>query len=170
MRSRNTFGIQFIIRIPKNNENELAMVYARVTVNGKRTEISLKSKVLPKDWDVAKEKAKGKREEILKLNNHIEIIRSQVTDSYQQLVQQKEEVTVAKVKSIFLGEEKSHNTIVQLLEYHKMVEGIKLAEGTLKNYRTTERYLKKFIKKKYKSTDVRIEEVNFRFISEFEYF
>ena len=46
MKSRNTFGIQFVIRLPKQKKDETAAVYARITVNGRRTEVSLKTKVL----------------------------------------------------------------------------------------------------------------------------
>jgi len=48
MKSTNTFGIQFIIRLPRNENNLQALVYARITVNGRRAEISLKQKVDPK--------------------------------------------------------------------------------------------------------------------------
>ena len=72
MKSRNTFGIQFVLRLPKNKKDETATVYARITVNGRRTEISLKSKVSINNWDEVKGRAKGKRQEIVKLNSHME--------------------------------------------------------------------------------------------------
>lgn len=56
MRTTNTFGIQFVLRLPKNKIDEMATVYARITVNGRRTEISLKSKVSIKNWDEGKSK------------------------------------------------------------------------------------------------------------------
>lgn len=58
MKKMNTFGIQFVIRLPKQQKSEMATVYARITVNGRRSEISLKSKVSSKAWDEAKGKAK----------------------------------------------------------------------------------------------------------------
>ncbi len=45
MKSTNTFGIQFIIRVPKNEKATEAAVYARITVNGRRSEVSLKKKL-----------------------------------------------------------------------------------------------------------------------------
>lgn len=68
MKSTNTFGIQFIIRIPKNEKATEATVYARITVNGRRSEVSLKKKIDPKFWDEAKGRAKGKRDESASLN------------------------------------------------------------------------------------------------------
>ena len=85
MKSRNTFGIHFVVRIPKQQKNGMATVYARIAVNGRRSEISLKKKVAPKDWDETKGKAKGKREEIQKLNSHIERVRTLIADAYHEI-------------------------------------------------------------------------------------
>jgi hypothetical protein len=64
IKSKNTFGIQFVLRLPKNKKDEMATVYTRITVNGRRTEISVKSKVSGNNWDEVKGRAKGKRPEI----------------------------------------------------------------------------------------------------------
>jgi hypothetical protein len=76
MRSSNTFGIQFVIRLSKQQKNDPATVFARISVNGRRCEISLKRKVDPKSWDEAKGKARGTKEEIRTLNEHIERVRT----------------------------------------------------------------------------------------------
>lgn len=41
MKSTSTFGIHFIIRVPGKTKNTDAGIYARVTVNGRRTEMEL---------------------------------------------------------------------------------------------------------------------------------
>lgn len=53
----NTFGIHFVIRVTKQQKNEMGAVFARISVNGRKSEISLKAKVLPKNWDVATRKS-----------------------------------------------------------------------------------------------------------------
>src|SRR5690554_1305424 len=146
MRTTNTFGIHFIIRVPKQQKNEKYSVYARITVNCCKLKNSLKTKVLPKNWDEGK--AKGKPEDVIKLNNHIERVHSLITDCYHQLIQQRQTITVDAVKSLYLGEDtKERVTLLKLSEYHKQVETGRLAPGTLKNYTTTISYLKKFIRK-----------------------
>src|SRR5690554_3621396 len=171
MKRMNTFGIQFIIRVPKQQKNEKYSVYARITVNGRRSEISLKAKVLPKNWDEVKGKAKGKREDVIKLNNHIERVRSLITDCYHQLIQQRQTITVDAVKSLYLGEDtKERVTLLKLSEYHKQVETGRLAPGTLKNYTTTVSYLKKFIRKQYRKDDIPLDNLNYKFILDFEHF
>lgn len=171
MKSKNTFGIQFVLRLPKNKKDEMAVVYARITVNGRRAEISLKSKVSINNWDEAKGRAKGKRDEIIKLNSHMEQVRSLIFDSYQELIQQNKPVSVDAVKAKYLGEDIEETmTLLKMIDYHKQVAIGKLAPGTMKNYYTTENYLKKFVKHQYNNSDISLDELNYRFILDFENF
>ncbi|WP_430611593.1 site-specific integrase [Flavobacterium sp. JP2137] len=171
MKSKNTFGIQFVLRLPKNKKDEMATVYARITVNGRRTEISLKNKVSINNWDEAKGRAKGKRQEIVKLNSHMEQVRSLIFDCYQELIQQNKPVSVDAVKAKYLGEDiEEAMTLLKMIEYHKQVAIGKLAPGTMKNYYTTENYLKKFVKHQYNKSDISLDELNYRFILDFENF
>ena len=120
MKSKNTFGIQFVLRLPKNKKDEMATVYARITVNGRRTEISLKKKVSINNWEEAKGREKGKRQEIVKLNSHMEQVRSLIFDCYQELIQQNKPVSVDAVKAKYLGEDiEEAMTLLKMIEYHK---------------------------------------------------
>jgi len=170
MRSSNTFGIQFVIRLPKQQKNDQATVFARISVNGRRCEISLKKKVNPQNWDDAKGKARGTRDEIRKLNEHIERVRTLIADGYHELVQQKKVVTVDAVKSLFLGADDNEITLIKLGEYHNTEMKDKLADGTMKNYYTTQKYIAKFLKEKYHRNDINLAELNYKFILDFESF
>ena len=45
-----------------------------------------------------------------------------------------------------------------------------LKPGTLKNYYTTETYLKEFLKKKMSCNDINLKQINYRFVTDFEQF
>jgi site-specific recombinase XerD len=168
MRSSNTFGIQFVIRLPKQQKNDQATVFARISVNGRRCEISLKKKVNPQNWDDIKGKARGTKEEIRKLNEHIERVRTIIADGYHELVQQKKVITVDAVKSLFFGADDNEVTLIKLGEYHNTEMKDKLADGTMKNYYTTQKYIAKFIKEKLHRNDISLAELNYKFILDFE--
>ena len=170
MRSSNTFGIQFVIRLPKQQKNDQATVFARISVNGRRCEISLKKKVNPQNWDEAKGKARGTKDEIRKLNEHIERVRTLIADGYHELVQQKKVVTVDAVKSLFIGADDNEITLIKLGEYHNTEMKDKLADGTMKNYYTTQKYIAKFLKEKYHRNDISLAELSYKFILDFETF
>lgn len=57
MRSTNTFSILFLVNQKNKNDNQ-ALLYARITVNGKRVNLSLKRKIDVSLWD---SKEKGQR-------------------------------------------------------------------------------------------------------------
>lgn len=168
MKSTNTFGIQFIIRIPKNEKATEATVYARITVNGRRSEISLKKKIDPKFWDEGKGRAKGKRDESAGLNNYIERIRSIIADGYHNLIQERKPINVDSVKALFTGHDEDAITIKKLFEYHNQEAAYKLALGTMKNYGTTQRYIGKFLRDKYHRHDILLSELTYRFLLDFE--
>ncbi|PVH24729.1 site-specific integrase [Sphingobacterium corticibacter] len=170
MRSKSTFGIHFVVRSLKTEVDSKATVYVRIVVNGQRTEISLKSKVSIRDWDHVRGRAKGRREEIVSLNQHIERVRSLITDAYHQLVQEQSEVSIDTVKARFLGEEVEVFTIDKLIAYHSSTMSLRLAPGTIKNYTTTERYLREFILQYYGKKDYKLIDLSYRFIVDFETF
>lgn len=168
MKSINTFGIQFIIRVPKNEKAAEATVYARITVNGRRSEISLKKKIDPKFWDEVKGQAKGKRDQNASLNNYIERIRTIITYGYHNLVQQNKAINVDSVKALFIGYNEDAITIKKLFEYHNPEATCKLAPDTMKNYGTTQRYIGKFLRDKYHRHDIMLSELTYRFLLDFE--
>ena len=61
MRNENTFGIHFILRMNKE-KNGKAPLYARITANSSRIEVSLKILVDILDWNASKGLAKSKNE------------------------------------------------------------------------------------------------------------
>jgi hypothetical protein len=48
-----TFGIHFVLRMNKITSG-IAPVYARITVNSKRCEISIKRRILVENWNIGK--------------------------------------------------------------------------------------------------------------------
>lgn len=169
MRSTNTFGVQFITRANKS-KNGLLPIYARITVDGRRVEISLKQWIDPKDWNHVKGLARGSRAEIKSLNHYLDEVHSRIMECYQEMQKQKRLITAAALKAIFLGADQKEHTLCNLVEYHNTKMKNILAWGTLKNYFTTQKYLKRYLNQRCSTTDVFLSEINYRFITDFEFF
>lgn len=59
MKTQNcTFGVIFYLKKQKTTAQGTAPIYTRVTVNGKRTEISVKRSIVVSGWDAKKGLAK----------------------------------------------------------------------------------------------------------------
>lgn len=167
MKTSTTFGVTFFTRL-NSKKTDNALIFVRITVNGKRSEISLKRNVSQKLWDKNKGKVKGNTTEARALNNCIQQVRNKLYDSYSELQREGKLITVATVKSRYLGTDEQHRTLLQLVSYHNKTMKTVLKPGTLKNYRTTENYLKKFVKKIYKVEDIQLKQLNYAFVIDFE--
>ena len=166
----NTFGVIFYLRKYKATQDGKAPIYARITVNGSRIDISLKRTVEPGSWNVNKGMAKGSKEEIIRLNSYLEQYRSGIVESYQELLLQKKFITAELVKDKFTGEDQADFTLYKLMDYHNEEQAQVLAQGTMKNYYTTQKYIKEFIKKRFKTNDKYLSELSYKFIVDFEFY
>ena len=92
MKAVHTFTILFWIRRKKMQDGK-APVYVRVTIDGIRSEISIKRSVDPDRWDAKKGLAKGSKEESRTLNDYLDQVRNHIYECYQQLQQQKKSIT-----------------------------------------------------------------------------
>ena len=77
MKATQTFSILIWANKAKMTDNE-APIFARVTVDGKRAEISLKKKIALVKWDVKAGYVKGNNEEARTINNYITQVKSEL--------------------------------------------------------------------------------------------
>lgn len=89
MRTTNTFGIQFIARMNKIKDG-LVPIYARITVDSRRIEISLKRSIHPTEWNNKRGIARGSRDEVKSLNHYLEEVKSNLVHGYQEMQIQKQ--------------------------------------------------------------------------------
>lgn len=167
MKTDTTFGVTFFTRL-NSKKSDKALVFVRITVNGRRSEISLKRRVSQQLWDTSKGKVKGNSQAARALNNYIQQVRNELYDAYAELQKEGELITVVTLKSRYLGTDQQSRTLLELVAYHNEVMKRVLKPGTLKNYKTTEGYLKKCIEKKYKVEDISLRQLNYAFVIDFE--
>ena len=129
MNKINTFGIQFVIRKHRIKDGK-APIYARITVNTSRCELSVKRRVNIDNWSNGKGMAKGKDPDIARLNSYLEQVRSHLTNHYQDLIASKQEVTAETIKNRFMGISDSEKTLKELVEYHNSYQDENLKWGT----------------------------------------
>ena len=72
MKTTKTFSVRFAVRTCKRNIKQ-ATIYARITVNGRRLEISLKRTIDPELWDPASGSVTGNKDAARQLNPYIPI-------------------------------------------------------------------------------------------------
>jgi len=141
--------------------NHRAPIYARISVDGVRKEMAIKESIEPNDWDNEIGKARGNRPESRSLNIRLVRIKSELMQCYQDLRMQHKLITADKIKNLYLGVEVEQFSLSRLIDYHEKTGRETLAPGTLKNYYTTQKYLFEFIRKRYKTSDIYLSEINY---------
>jgi len=169
MQTINTFAIMFFVRKSRHDVNKLN-IYARITVNQKRAEISLKRCIMVYNWDVSKNKVRGNSPDVRILNKYLDHVYSQLLDCHKQLLEEHKMVTSRAIKARYLGEDEHQKTLKEIIAYHNTSMIAVLKHGTLKNYYTTERYLNTFMLSKMNVDDIYLKQLNYRFICDFEQF
>ncbi|WP_336069744.1 site-specific integrase [Mesoflavibacter sp. CH_XMU1404-2] len=169
MRTRSTFSLLFWVNTSRLNNNQVP-VYARVTVNGKRVNISLKRKVILSEWDSAKSKLKGSNQEAKLFNRFLEQVRSQIYLAYEQLLSENKLINAQAIKARYLGEDEQHRSLLELFEYHNTTMSKNLHKDTMRHYKTTQNYLKSFLSKKIKTDNIYLSNLDYSFIVDFEYY
>jgi site-specific recombinase XerD len=164
-----TFSVLFFTRKPNSNKKELS-IYARITVNGKIAEMSLKRKTSVNEWDNSKGRLRGNTQRIKLLNSYLDQVYSKLLDTQKKILDKDNLITADKVKASYQGLDQEHKTLTDIIEYHNETMKSVLKWGTLKNYHTTAKYLKEFLKEKKKTSDIYLKQINYKFITEFEMF
>lgn len=169
MKTSKTFSILFWINASRAKNNE-AEIYARVTVDRKRVNISLKRKVNVNLWDVKKKRVKGHTTSAKQINNYLDQTYTKLFQVYQDLKYKGELITAQFIKANYNGEDENTKSLQDLIKYHsKKIENT-LASGSIRNFGITENYINRFLKQKRKTTDIYLKQLDYKFLCDFESF
>ncbi|MCM4161687.1 site-specific integrase [Antarcticibacterium flavum] len=169
MNSQQTFRILFWLNKSKAKDIRLP-IYARVTVNGRRAEISLARYCDPEAWDDRAHRIKGRNPEATVLNNYLDAKYAKLLQCYEDLLKEDCIITAQAIKSRFLGSDATFKTLNNVIEHHKSTMGDFLKHGTLKNYGATEKYLLKYLAREHKTKDIYLKNISYQFVTGFDKF
>ena len=170
--SSSTFGVHFVLRSNKPQLGKLP-VYARITVNGTRCELALKEYLSPTDWNSGKGIAQPKNKALKQFNSYLEEVRGKLARHYRELQMNGEQLTAAAVKDAYGGITKGKivdHSLLWVVSQHNTIMQQVLKKGSMKNYLTTERYLKLFLSKQLKTADILLKNLAYEFITAFEFY
>ncbi|RXK59176.1 site-specific integrase [Lacibacter luteus] len=169
-----TFHHIFYQKKPKNYQNGPVPIYLRITVEGKRAEVSINREVEPGNWISKAGRLKGKSEEVKKFNAHLDALQSKLYDAHQALIRENKPITAETLKNRYIGAGERQRTIIPIFKKHndemQALIPQEYAEGTLERFRITLSHLKEFLLWKYKTTDVELRQINHEFVADFDFY
>lgn len=169
MKTSETFSVLIWANVSRAKNNE-ALLYARVTVNQKRVSIGLKRKVNLTVWDPKKAMVTIRDQNARLTNKYIDQVKSQLFQAFQELKGEGKMITSSAIKERYLGTDKEYQSLEDLIEYHNTTFSDKLHKDTMRHYKSSQSYLRKFVKKEYKTNDIYLKDLNYSFVVGFESF
>lgn len=171
---KTTFSILFYPRGNDIDKNGNAPIYLRITVNGKRSEFSIKRKVLLSRWNSEAGKVRGTTIDIRELNKYMDTIKVKIYKIQETLSENQELVTADIIKNIYLGKGIKHKMLLEIFQNHndkiERLVGKEFAPGTIERYKTAKKHVSDYINLEYQTTDIPVKDVDHKFISGLEYY
>jgi site-specific recombinase XerD len=170
MSGSNLLRTRFIIKRDKA-KNNIAPVYARISLGGKSADISLRRDIDIEKWDTALGRAKATRDEGRTFNLYLDQVRAELVERFSELKYQHKTLSVEAIKNLFCGvAAEEGKTLLALVDHHNSYLKHTLEWGTMKNYMTTQGYIKMFLQTKFKRTDIPLSQLSYSFIVDFQIF
>ena len=175
----NSFSILLWGNKNRINKSGEIPIYLRITINGKRAEMSTNRFVDKKFWMSDAQRVKDKSKSAIQINGYLDMLRGKVLEAYNQLLASNSEITAIKLKSIVVGKpiqpKTTQKTILDALTYHnnKMEEKVRIgqtAKKTIARYQILIKKITAFMKLEYKAKDIPLTELRLRFATDFEHY
>jgi site-specific recombinase XerD len=169
-----SFGLIFFLRKPRpENAEGTHYLYCRITVNGSAKEFSLKHLWHPSRWSFRAGRANGSKQDARTLNAYIDSITSKIYEAKKKLIDNDKPVSSQAIYDLIHGKKDTIRTILAVFKEHNdqmaaLIDS-EFAPGTLERYKTSFDHTRAFIKWKYNQDDFEIEQLDYDFISQYEF-
>jgi len=172
--SNHTYSLLFYLKKDPRTTINTARILSRITVNGKRAELSVKRSIEPERWDSKHGQVKGNKEDAREINSHLDHIKLKLNRIHNKIMELDQRVTAQKIKDLYTGVGEVKKTLMQVFDYHntqmKSQIGKDFAKATYIRYETTQRHIYNFLQHQYKIEDLGLRELKYSFITHLEYY
>lgn len=174
---RVTFNILFFVKRARATKDGDAPVYLRVTVNGFRGETSIGQKAKLSLWSASAGASLGKDRISVELNNRLNVIRLRILEIYRQMEFEGKQPCARQIIDRYLGRDADGQKIMLLDVFREHNERCRvlaqkgdMASATVERYETSLKHTADFVREYYNADDIPIEEVDHKFIVDYEFF
>ena len=173
----NTIKIKILFLISKSRLNQTGKcpVRCRITYNQERYEFATGFFIHPNHWYSKLQQAKPPNEDNTFVNAQLSLIKSKINQAFLYLQVNSPDFTIDELMSQYKGV--PFKKEVGLIEVYKLylvrikkLVNIEIKLVTYKKYEESLTHLNDFVKWKFKSSDIKLKDINPNFITEYEYY
>jgi len=165
-------NVLFYLKKTKTNKVGEAPIYLRITINGQRTEMSIKRVVYPNIWDTKSQRVKGRGEKARLINNYIDSVENKLNRIYNIALQEEQRISADYLKNILTGNDKKNKMLISVFEeYNKLMEqqkGKKYVSKTVDRYFHALGHIKKFLRIEYNLKEIELVKLDLKFMRKFD--
>ena len=163
-------------RLEKNSsaENVAYPIIGKIIIGNSIAQFSTKLKVEEQFWNVKSGRAIGKSRIAVELNREINKINLLIHSHYKDILERMGKISALDVKNAFQGIATAQKTLLVLFremmqEFYSRI-GIDRSLGSYKGYKQTYKHLERFIREKYKASDMPLTRLDLSFIEAFDFY
>ncbi|KPH13305.1 site-specific integrase [Chryseobacterium sp. ERMR1:04] len=170
-----SYGLNFFLKSPKKKSTTSRYIYLRVTVDGIPKETSTKRNWDARRWDQDAGRAIGTKEDARTLNFFLEALITKISQFKTDLINAGKTITTDEILDFVKGKTVSKSKVLEEFqahndEMHELVEKKEFAKGTHTRYVTARSHVQEFILYKYKKDDLEFRELNYEFVTDYEFY
>ena len=168
------FSILFFPKRGRSTPDEYAVLYTRITYNGKRAEFSTSRKISLQLWNSKSGKSRGTSEESRSVNRFIDTVRAALYEVHDKLIREERPISAQIIKDIYLGKEEEQRMLMEIFQEHndqmKSLIGKGFTNGTMQRYNACKEHIQNYLLSHYKKEDIPVGDVDYAFITGFEHY
>jgi len=144
----------------------------RITIDGGRSETSIKRSIDPARWNTAKGLARSLSKVEKDLNQYLKQITHKVYLKQQEIEGKNKIVSARSLMNAYLNKDDDRRTILKVYDEHNeklsKIIGKGVAKGTYERHVTTRDHLERFIRDNYEMRDYYLNDINPEFVDRLE--
>ena len=173
--NKHKIRVLFVIALNRIKKNNKAPIYCRITYNKKRKKFSTGLFVNPDYWNSKQQLAKPPNKQNNITNTHLSLISQKINEAFLMLHVLSTEFDVDDIYRKYKGEDvKTEITILGAYDLHnektKKLIGVDFNELSWSRYVESRRKVAGFITKFYKKKDVKLKDLDLKFVKDLEYY
>jgi len=169
-----TFNLLFFLKKSKIKANGTVPIYLRITIDGKPKEISSKRNIFPEQWDNKLQRLSGRSPEAKAMNDYLKTFEQEIYEAHHQAMKDKTPVTSSLLKAKVTGTEQNRRMLIPIFQEHnrrmQTLVPDEYAQGTVDRYETSLSHTQDFLNWKFSTSDIDISEIDFAFITDYEFY
>ena len=164
--------VSFLARKTLKKKNGMIPVYCRIRYDNRIAQFNTKIDVFGANWDSQTTRVIGNNSK--SVNIQLEKIRIDIIKKYELLYKTNIIITAKTILDLYKNNSLLMDGIINVFKQHNKnmnsLIGIEYSKGSYKNYITTIKHLKNYIKTKFNTDDISLNKLNYDFVYNFSHY